>query len=585
MKAGVPVVVYTTLPVLVEMIVRCLRGIPICRSFGLESRRLRQKSLLWRVQSSAGQGGNSMAVDFVTLRLGRVVLALATFLVATGARGEDVSQPPASQPAVVPSGQKSGAPGGPGNTASSPAAAATAEQHRLPPDSTTKQTVVLPGRTLAFTATAGSIRLFNDKGDPQADIAYTAYQLDGGDPRSRPVTFFFNGGPGAASAYLQLGNAGPWRLSIIGDAAMSSASPDLKPNAETWLDFTDLVFIDPVGTGYSRFVVTDEDVRKRMFSIDGDVNALALTVRRWLEKSGRLLSPKFIVGESYGGIRVPRIVRELQTRQGAGVRGLILVSPVLDFREYSGSSLLQYVASLPTMAAVAREAKGPVTRADIADVEAYARGDFLSDLVKGEADAEATTRLADRVSALTGIDRAVSRRLAGRFDVSEFRREFDRRNGRVAGRYDGSVSGFDPDPDSSSSHFDDPSGDPLIAPLTSAVVDLTSRTLNWRPDGSYQLLNSAVERAWDFGRGLNPAQSISQLRQILALDPKLKLLVGHGLFDLATPYFGTKILLDQLPAYASPERVKLVVYSGGHMFYSRDAARQAFRTEAEALMK
>jgi carboxypeptidase C (cathepsin A) len=237
------------------------------------------------------------------------------------------------------------------------------------------------------------------------------------------------------------------------------------------------------------------------------------------------------------------------------------------------------------MAAVAREAKGPVTRADMADVEAYARGDFLSDLVKGEADAEATQRLADRVAALTGIDQAVSHRLAGRFGVSDFRREYARRDGKVTGRYDASVLGFDPDPDSSSHHFDDPSGEPLIAPLTSAIVDFTARTLNWRPDGPYHLLNGAVERAWDFGRGRNPPQSISQLRQILALDPKLKLLVGHGLFDLATPYFGSKIWLDQLPAYASPERVKLVVYPGGHMFYLRDAARRAFRSEAEALMK
>jgi len=182
-------------------------------------------------------------------------------------------------------------------------------------------------------------------------------------------------------------------------------------------------------------------------------------------------------------------------------------------------------------------------------------------------------------------NQAVSRRLAGRFDVAEFRREFDRRDGKVTGRYDASVLGFDPNPDSSFYRFDDPSGDPLIAPLTSAAVEFTTRKLNWRPDGSYQLLNGAVEKAWDFGRGRAPAESISQLRQILALDPKLKLLVGHGLFDLATPYFGSKILLDQLPAYASPERVKLVVYPGGHMFYSRDASRQAFRAEAEALMK
>ena len=153
-----------------------------------------------------------------------------------------------------------------------PASPAAAEQHRLPPDSTTKQTLALPGRTLAFSATAGSIRLFDGKGEPQADIAYTAYQLDGADPATRPVTFLFNGGPGAASAYLQLGAVGPWRLSIDGDAAIPSASPDLQPNAETWLDFTDLVFIDPVGTGYSRFVATGEDVRKRFFSVDGDVS-------------------------------------------------------------------------------------------------------------------------------------------------------------------------------------------------------------------------------------------------------------------------------------------------------------------------
>jgi carboxypeptidase C (cathepsin A) len=298
-----------------------------------------------------------------------------------------------------------------------------------------------------------------------------------------------------------------------------------------------------------------------------------------------LLSPKFVAGESYGGIRGPKIVHELQTQQGVGVRGLILVSPVLDFREYSGSSILQYVSSLPTMAAVAREAKRPVTRADMTDVENYARGDFLLDLIKGSADTEATTRLADRVAALTGIDQAVSRRLAGRFDVSEFRREFDRKNGKVTGRYDASVSGFDPYPDSSSYHFGDPSGEPLIAPLTSAAVELITRKLNWRPDGSYELLNGSVERAWDFGRGLKPAESISQVREILALDPKLKVLVAHGLFDLATPYFASKILLDQLPAYASPPRVKLAVYPGGHMFYSRDASRQAFRAEAEAIMK
>ena len=385
-----------------------------------------------------------MTVHFAPSRY-LCIIALLAFSLPIAARTQDAA--PSAQPsAEPPSGQKGGAAKG---RASTPGSEAAAEQHRLPPDSTTKQTLALPGRTLAFTATAGSIRLFDDRGAPQADIACTSYLLDGADRHTRPVTFLFNGGPGASSAWLQLGDAGPWRLPIDKDAANASASPDLVPNAETWLDFSDLVFIDPVGTGYSRFVATGEDVRKRLFSVDGDVNSMALTIRRWLEKSDRLLSPKFVAGESYGGIRGPKIVHDLQTRQGVGIKGLILVSPLFDFRDYSGSSLLQYVASLPTMAAVAREARSPVTRADMADVERYARGDFLVDLVRGQADAEATTRLAVQVAALTGIDQAVSRRLAGRFDIGEFRREFGRKNGKVTGRYDASVSGLDPFPDSS----------------------------------------------------------------------------------------------------------------------------------------
>jgi carboxypeptidase C (cathepsin A) len=527
-----------------------------------------------------------MAIRFPASHGARAALALLAFFVLTQARAQDATPPSSQQPsatAPAPSGQKGG---GARGRAGTPSSEAAAEQHRLPPDSTTKQTLALPGRTLAFSATAGSIRLFDGKGEPQADIATTAYQLDNADPRTRPVTFLFNGGPGASSAWLQLGDAGPWRLAINADAANASASPDLMPNAETWLDFTDLVFIDPVGTGYSRFVATGDDVRKRMFSVDGDVDAIALVIRRWLEKSDRLLSPKFVAGESYGGIRGPKIVRNLQTEQGVGVKGLILVSPALDLRDHSGSGLLQYVTSLPTMAAVAREKKGPVTRADMADVEAYARGEFLVDLVKGQADVEATTRLADRVAALTGIDQALSRRLTGRFGIGDFRREFDRKDEKVTGRYDASVESSDPYPDSTLYRFDDPSGDSLIAPLTSAAVDLITRKLNWRPDGSYELLNGSVERAWDFGRGgRGSTESVSQLRQTLALDPKLKLLVAHGLFDLATPYFGSKIQLDQLPSYATPDRVKLVVYPGGHMFYSRDASRQAFRAEVEKMMK
>ncbi|MDN4986331.1 peptidase S10 [Bradyrhizobium sp. WYCCWR 13022] len=513
------------------------------------------------------------------LRGAGLALAVVAFALAGPARADEPPQPRSE--AAAPAGQKGGRGGSAQNaTQASP----SAPDRRLPGDSTTRQTLDLPGRTLRFAATAGSIRVFDEKGEPLADIAVTSYELDGADRATRPVTFLFNGGPGASSAWLQFGAVGPWRLPLDGEGLSPSASPEVKPNAETWLDFTDLVFIDPVGTGYSRVIASGEDARKRFYSVDGDVNSIALVIRRWLEKHDRLTSPKYVTGESYGGIRGPKVVRQLQIQHGVGVKGLILVSPLLDFREFSGSSLLQYVATLPSYVAVAREARGPVKRADLADVEAYARGEFLADLVKGEADKEATNRLADKVAELTGIDQAVSRRLAGRFDVGEFRREFDRKNGMVTGRYDGSVRGLDPYPDSSGSRFGDPSGDALQAPLTSAAVDVLTRKLNWRPDGSYEVLNGAVEHNWNFGGGINPPQSLSELRQILATDAKLNVLVAHGLFDLATPYFGTKRVLDQLPAFAT-SRVKFVVYPGGHMFYSRDGSRQALRGEVEALIR
>lgn len=305
-----------------------------------------------------------MANSFAT----RLAAALLVACLATAARADDETPQPSPSPsAQAPSGQKGRAGRGEGASPGANAAGSgsTPEQHRLPPDSTTKQSVALPGRTLNFSATAGSIRVFDDKGEALADVAYTSYQLDGAEKASRPVTFLFNGGPGSASAWLQFGNVGPWRLPFDGDGAVSSASPELQPNADTWLDFTDLVFIDPVGTGYSRFVTTSEEARKRFFTVDGDASSIALVIRRWLEKYDRLTSPKFVTGESYGGIRGPKVVRNLQMQQGVGPRGLILISPVLDFRDYTGSSLLQYVASLPTMAAVARQAKGPVTRENL----------------------------------------------------------------------------------------------------------------------------------------------------------------------------------------------------------------------------
>lgn len=454
----------------------------------------------------------------------------------------------------------------------------------LPSVSVTHHTIDLAGRTLHFTATVGALRKLDDAGAPQYDMVLTAYTLDGADYRKRPVTFAFNGGPGTASAFLQLGTLGPWRLPIDGEATAPSAPPVVQPNDDTWLDFTDLVFVDPVGTGFSRFVSQNEELKKRIWSIEGDVDSLGETIRRWIAENGRATSPKFILGESYGGIRGPRLVRELQSGQGIGVDGLILVSPALEIQRGGGAiDALVWATLLPSMTAAAREAHGPVDRASLADVERYAEGDYLHDLLLGTRDAAAIGRIVDRVTDFTGLDRSLVALRAGRIDSTTFVRTIHRGSGEQTSFYDSTVGGPDPFPNSLFSNHPDPITEALRAPLTEAILDLGKHELNWLPaDHPYELSNSTTNRQWDFGR--NSPEAVSALRTALALDRRMKVLVAHGTTDLVTPYFRTRLMLNQIPAtVASDDRLRFEVYPGGHMFYARDASRRAFRDAAEAL--
>jgi carboxypeptidase C (cathepsin A) len=452
----------------------------------------------------------------------------------------------------------------------------------LPADVTTQHTLQFPDRTLHFTATAGAIRLTDDKGAPRADIAFIAYQLEGADPRTRKVTFVFNGGPGFASGWLQVGAVGPWRIPFGDDTTSPSASPAPLPNAETWLDFTDLVFIDPVDTGFSRMLTNAPEERKRMFSVEGDISYLAETIRRWLDRFDRTLSPKYILGESYGGFRAPRLARELASAQGTGVSGLILVSPALVIGGHSQAfDPFYYATRLPSMAASDRAEHGPVTRAQLADVEQYAAGDFLLDAVKGERDPAAIARRGARVAAFTGLDPALVARYHGLIDINVFLHERDRAAERVGSVYDATITSPDPFPLDPISDYADPVLEGLKAPVSSAMVAIYETKLNWRPDDTYRLQSPSASRQWDWGHGkLNQPQSVSALRLALALDPHLTVLIAHGLFDLVTPYFATQLLLNQLPDSAGADRVRLATYPGGHMFYSRDASRAAFRADA-----
>jgi carboxypeptidase C (cathepsin A) len=465
---------------------------------------------------------------------------------------------------------------------SAPAADTTAPQP-LPPPATTSHILKIGDRTLHFTAKAGAIRLSDaNSGAALADVAYIAFLKDGADATTRPITFAVNGGPGAGSAWLDLGALGPWRLPLDDGKLSPSASPATVPNAETWLDFTDLVFIDPPDTGYSR--VLDKEARKSFFSVAGDIDALAVVIRKWLTQNHRLESPKFIAGESYGGFRAPKLARRLTDVEGIGVNGLVILSPVLDFGWFnSANNPLTFATHLPSMTAAARDLTGPQARAKLADVEAYAAGPYIVDLLRGEADTAALDRLSAKVAGFTGLDLAFVRRLGGRVDPRSFARERDRAAGRIASAYDALVSGYDPQPHAARSDYADPVLDSLKTPLASAIADITANQLKWPVDARYEILNGTVNESWDWGHGA--AEAMSDLKQDLALDPKFRVLVAQGVTDLVTPYFTSKLLLDQIAPMGDPNRVRLVVYGGGHMFYTRDASRAALHDDARRLIE
>jgi len=452
--------------------------------------------------------------------------------------------------------------------------------HGLPADVVTTHSMSLGGSKMNFTARAGAIHLRDaQSGALQADVAFVSYERADANSETRPVAFVFNGGPGAASAWLGLGALSPWRLKLA-DPLSPSALPLVTDNFESWLPFVDLVLIDPPGVGFSKIVGEGDEPRKRFYSMQGDAEAMAVVVREWLSARHRLASPKYIVGESYGGIRAIKLLHALRERESIGVSGLVLVSPVLDFAYIDPSrSLLTLAALLPSYAAVARGAKDD---AALADVEAYAAGDYLRDLLKGVKDAQVMSRLSDKVSQFTGLDRDLTARLGGRIDVKTFTRERRRSAKEVLSAYDGDIAGFDPSPFSRDSEWADPVLDALRPVFGSAMSRLTVEKLQW-PIGEarYEIINDRVAREWDYGRhGRSSVEVVSDLREALALDPRLRVLVAHGVADLVTPYFATKLLLDQIPAFGEQSRTRLVVLPGGHMPYLQDESRRLLRDAA-----
>ncbi len=515
--------------------------------------------------------------------IGNALLAAVflAFAAAYPAAAKDPHAPePAAAAAETPSQQDTAARRG--------EATAQPALNPLPAAATTDHTIELPGRSMRFKAIVGPIRLSDaQSGAPQADIAFTAFLLENGNPAQRPVTFAINGGPGAASAWLGLGGLGPWRLPFDRALVSPSSRPVTVNNSETWLDFTDLVFLDPPGTGYSRILSKGDEARRQFYSVKGDIDALAVTIRKWLAANKRLESPKFIVGESYGGFRAPKLARRLQDDEGIGVSGLVLVSPVLDFSWWSEGAANPFAcaARLPSQTAAARGLSGPDARSALADVEAYAAGAYITDLLRGERDSQALARIAEKVAGFTGLDLALVRKLGGRIDTASFARERSRASARVTSLYDALIAGFDPFPHSAAGDFADPIVDAFKTSLATAMASLAGNRLGWFVEARYEILNENVYRAWDWGNGRPSPEAMSDLRRAMALDASLRILVAHGATDQVTPYFASELLIRQVPPMGSQDRLRLKVYGGGHMFYFDDKSRLEFREDARKLIE
>lgn len=450
---------------------------------------------------------------------------------------------------------------------------------RLPAAVTTRHELAFADRVLRFTATAGALTVTDARDRPEAEIGFVGYFLETDDPAARPITFAVNGGPGASSAYLHLGTLGPWRLPVEGEAIFPSQPVALVPNAETWLDLTDLVFIDPVGTGFSRLVEPDNRTRNRYLSIDGDIEVLAGFISRWLAENGRVKSPRYFLGESYGGFRGPLLAENLQTEHGMALNGMVLLSPVLDFGWWRqpGHSPLPRVSLLPSLVAAGLEKDGAFSPEAIEAAEDYAAGDYVADLLRGLRDEAAVARIVDRMAEMTGLEPELIERHAGRIDMEDFARELFRAEGRIASVYDAAITGEDPAPERVRARAADPVLHGMTAPLTGAMVSHYRDTLGWLPERRYILLSSSVNRGWDWGSGRLPPEAVGSLRRVLALDPEFRVLVVHGYTDLVTPYFASELILRQLPDFGPGERVRQETYRGGHMFYTRDDSRRAFR--------
>ena len=447
------------------------------------------------------------------------------------------------------------------------------DEDRDRPPVTIRHQLQIGDKTLRYSVTTGFLPLTGEKGEIEARLFFVAYTLNGpdADPR-RPLMFSFNGGPGSSSVWLHLGGLGPRRVEMVEDGAMPAPPFKLVENEQTWLEETDLVFVDPVDTGYSR--ATSDELAQKFTGVEEDLKSVGAFIRLYLTRYGRWSSPLFLVGESHGTFRAAGLAG-LLIDQGIAFNGIILVSSILNMQtaRFDRENDLPYVLFLPTYAATAwyhGKLDQDLQDRELADVlhevETWALGDYTLALAKGRSLAGSDREtIANQLARYTGLTPAYVAQSDLRLQIQRFCKELMREEGRTVGRLDSRYTGFDALGVSERPDYD-PSMSAIRPPFTTMLNDYVRRDLGFETDTEYHILRSLD---WDWGSaGEGYPRTSEALSDAFARNPYLHLFVACGYYDLATPYFATHYTLNHLavgPSVAG--QIQTEHYPVGHMVY------------------
>lgn len=440
--------------------------------------------------------------------------------------------------------------------------------------------VTIEGKKVYYTSKAAKIPLKDAKGEVKGEIFYISY-LKNENNSKRPVTFCFNGGPGSSSVWLHLGCFGPRRVS--GNIAPPYG---VRENPYSLLDLTDLVFLDPISTGYSK-VVGEQD-EKEYHGVEEDVNSMAEAICYWLSENDRWDSPKYLAGESYGTTRASALADKLHSGNYCYLNGVILVSCVLNFQtilDPSNGNDLPYVLLLPgyTAAALAHDKLSDALKKDpkktLTQAEAFALDEYGPALLKGDRlSSQEKESLADKMSSLTGLQKKYLLQSNLRVPLSRFAKELLRDRGETIGRFDARVKGEDSDLTNCDFNYD-PSFEDVAGRFTGAFNQYVRDELKYETTDPYRILNDVSP--WNWGKNRNAFLNVgTQLKEVMEKNPRLKIFAAGGLYDLATPYFAMDYTFNHL--YLTPEQQKrtdLKVYPGGHMMYLEEANLKALKED------